>query len=51
MAKARQRSKTIGTRITQALYKEILERLEENTHLSVSDYLRDLIRRDMEEKG
>jgi Arc/MetJ-type ribon-helix-helix transcriptional regulator len=51
MAKARAQSKTIGTKITRVMYNKILERLEEDTHLSVSDYLRDLIRKDIEEKG
>lgn len=51
MVRSRAQSKTIGTKITQAMYNKILEHLEKDTHLSVSDYLRDLIRKDIEEKG
>lgn len=44
-------SKTIGTRITTAMYTKILELLAINTHVSISDYLRDLIRRDLENRS
>lgn len=44
-------SKTVGTRITKVMYNKILELLPANAHVSISDYLRDLIRRDLEAKG
>jgi len=45
------KNKTVGTRITRVMYNKILELLPANAHVSISDYLRDLIRRDLEAKG
>lgn len=44
-------SRTVGTRITLAMYGKLLEYVAVSSHLSISDYLRDLIRRDLESKG
>jgi hypothetical protein len=43
-------SKTIGAKITKGMYERILEFLATNSHISISDYLRDLIRKDLEIK-
>jgi Arc/MetJ-type ribon-helix-helix transcriptional regulator len=43
-------SRTVGARITESMYEELHDFLEGDTHLSVSDYLRDLIRKDLESK-
>jgi hypothetical protein len=41
----------VGTRVTEAMQKAIDKVLESNGHLNASDYLRDLIRRDLEKRG
>lgn len=41
----------ISTRITGSICKSLKEYLATGSHVSVSDYLRDLIRRDLEAKG
>ncbi len=41
----------ISTRITGSICKSLKEYLATGAHVSVSDYLRDLIRRDLEAKG
>jgi len=43
-------NKTVGTRITKPMYDRLLQLLAVNAHLSISDYLRDLIRKDLESK-
>ena len=44
-------STVISTRITRPMYKALLQLLTLNTHITISDYIRDLIRRDLEQKG
>lgn len=54
MVKAEQlkiESRTVGARITKVMYDKILELLPQNAHVSISDYLRDLVRRDLEAQG
>jgi len=41
----------VSTRITKPMHKAILVILETNAHVNVADYLRDLIRKDLEKKG
>jgi hypothetical protein len=43
-------TRTVGARITKSMYDQIHIFLVNNSHLSVSDYLRDLIRKDIESK-
>ena len=42
---------TVSTRITKPMYEALLRILTKNAHVTVSDYIRDLIRRDLEAKG
>jgi len=42
---------TVATRITKPMYEALLKMLTQNAHVTVSDYIRDLIRRDLEQKG
>lgn len=42
---------TVATRITKPMQHAMLEILQANAHVSVSDYLRDLIRKDLENRG
>ncbi|MEM2439956.1 MAG: hypothetical protein QW493_01915 [Candidatus Bathyarchaeia archaeon] len=42
---------TVATRITKPMYEALLRALTQNAHVTVSDYIRDLIRRDLEAKG
>jgi len=42
---------SIGTRITESMQKAIEKVLETDGHLNESDYLRDLIREDLEKRG
>ena len=44
-------STVISTRITKPMYKTLLKMLSLNAHVTVADYIRDLIRRDLEQKG
>ncbi len=44
-------SVTLGVRITKTMRDKILELLIVNAHVSISDYLRDIIRHDLESKG
>jgi hypothetical protein len=41
----------VGTRITKPMYVALLKRIAFDSHVTVSDYLRDLLRRDLEQKG
>lgn len=41
----------IATRVTKNMYEALLKRISLDAHITVSDYLRDLIRRDLEQKG
>lgn len=41
----------IATRITKPMLKGIQSVLTANAHINIADYLRDLIRRDLEERG
>ena len=52
MAKRRKiPQKTVGTKITMPMYDAMQQLLMVNAHVTPSDYLRDLIRRDLEAKG
>ena len=51
MAKKTIESTSVSTRITKHMHGAILELLEVNDHLNVADYLRDLIRKDLEKRG
>jgi Arc/MetJ-type ribon-helix-helix transcriptional regulator len=42
---------SIGTRVTESMQKAIEKVLESDGHLNESDYLRDLIREDLEKRG
>jgi len=39
---------TVGTRITKSMYNELIRLLKKNPHLNMADYLRDLIRKELE---
>lgn len=41
---------TVATRITKPMHKGILKVLETNAHVNMADYLRDVIRRDLESR-
>lgn len=41
----------VATRITEPMQKAIRKVLLTNAHINVSDYLRDLIRKDLEKRG
>jgi len=41
----------IATRVTKPMYKALLKMLSLDAHITVADYIRDLIRRDLEQKG
>ena len=41
----------IGTRITEAMQKGIAHVLATDGHLNTSDYVRDIIRKDLEKRG
>jgi len=43
--------KTVSTRITEEMQKAVDKVLLKNGHLNISDYIRDLIRRDLEKRG
>jgi Arc/MetJ-type ribon-helix-helix transcriptional regulator len=49
--KDRTESVTVATRITKAMYDAVQRIVQLNAHVSVSDYVRDVIRRDLERKG
>jgi len=42
---------TVATRITKPMFKAVQIVLATNAHLNTADYVRDLIRRDLEERG
>ena len=42
---------TVATRITKPMHKAVLSLLTGDAHVNLADYLRDLIRKDLEEKG
>jgi Arc/MetJ-type ribon-helix-helix transcriptional regulator len=42
---------TVSTRITSSMLERLNEYLISDAHVSISDYVRDLIRRDLETKG
>jgi len=41
---------TVATRITKPMHEEILGILASNAHVNMADYLRDVIRRDLESR-
>ena len=41
----------VSTRITRPMRRAINEVLQVNAHINVADYLRDLIRKDLESRG
>lgn len=41
----------VSTRVTESMYKAIEKVLQDNGHVSIADYLRDLIRVDLEKRG
>jgi len=40
----------VGVKMPSKLHKKMMEHINENTHFSKSEYIRDLIRRDLDEK-
>jgi len=42
---------TVGTRITKPMLKGVQTIITSNAHINIADYIRDLIRRDLEERG
>jgi len=42
---------TVATRITKPMHKALLDFLAINAHINVADYLRDLIRKDLDNRG
>jgi len=42
---------TVATRVTKPTFKGIQTVLEINAHINIADYIRDLIRRDLEARG
>jgi len=44
-------TRTVSTRITRPMLKAIQTLLATNAHINIADYVRDLIRRDLEERG
>ena len=44
-------TRTISGRISPPMYKAVLEVVESGLYVDVTDYLRDLIRRDLEARG
>jgi len=44
-------TKTVSTRITKPMHKAVLKILSINAHVNVADYVRDLIRKDLEKRG
>ena len=51
--KSKKDTKTIpvSTRITKSMHNAVLRLVGADSHLNVADYLRDLIRRDLENRG
>ena len=45
------KQQTVSTRITQPMLEKLNEYLIIDAHVSLADYIRDLIRRDLESKG
>jgi len=41
----------VATRITRPMWEAILKLLTSNAHLNIADYIRDLIRKDLETRG
>lgn len=41
----------ISTRVTKPMHDAILRLLEVNAHVNVADYLRDVVRKDLENRG
>jgi Arc/MetJ-type ribon-helix-helix transcriptional regulator len=41
----------VATRITKSMFKAVQTVLLSNAHLNVADYVRDLIRKDLEKRG
>jgi len=42
---------TVSTRVTKPMFEGIQTILEINAHINTADYVRDLIRRDLEDRG
>ena len=40
----------VATRITKSMQKAIMKALLNNAHINIADYLRDLIRRDLDKR-
>ena len=41
----------VATRVTKPMHKAMLSLLTIDAHINIADYLRDLIRKDLEDKG
>lgn len=41
----------VGTRVTRPMYEALVKLLALDSHVTISDYLRDVLRRDLERKG
>lgn len=41
----------VATRVTKPMHKAMLSILSVDAHINIADYLRDLIRKDLEDKG
>jgi late competence protein required for DNA uptake (superfamily II DNA/RNA helicase) len=44
-------NKCVGTRVTESTYNAIEQVIASNGHVNIADYLRDLIRIDLEKRG
>jgi len=51
MAKKPIETTPVSTRITKPMHEAIQRLLEANAHVNFADYLRDLIRKDLENRG
>lgn len=41
----------VGTRVTKPMFQAVLKCLELGSHITIADYLRDVLRRDLEARG
>jgi hypothetical protein len=41
----------VGTRVTKPMFNAVLRCLQLDSHITIADYLRDVLRRDLEAKG
>lgn len=51
MQTKKENTKPIATRVTETMEKAIQQVLQTDGHLNASDYVRDLIRKDLEKRG